>query len=295
MCALVKREVGLPASAGLGGTRVIAKVASGRAKPAGVLLVPPGSERTFLSPLEIRKFPGIGPTAERRLQAAGVRTLGELVGLDEPWRTHFGGLVRMVEREMGGAGARQLGRERPAFAEHDPGGLSQGSISNERTFFSGLDDDARVLQQLLALTERVCWRARKRGVSARTVSLKLRYSDFQTLIRSLTASPSSDDGVMMERARELYARAHTRRLSVRLLGVALSNLVPAAAQLPLALEPRRRVGEALDAIRSRWGYDAVRLGTAVPAPSGATAADREGDGEGEGAAVEASGRTSSSR
>ena len=226
MCAAIADEIGLPASAGIGTSRVIAKIASGRAKPAGVLLVPRGSERAFLLPLPVRKFPGIGPKAEMRMQRRGIETLGDLVALPAgDLRDELSRSIRAVERELLGQGRRALGRERPAFQEHDPEGLQVGSISNERTFFAALDDERRVLDQILALAERVCWRARKRQMRARTVTLKLRYTDFETITRSLTGPPTDEEAILLERLQAIYRKNRTRPVPIRLVGVALSNLV----------------------------------------------------------------------
>jgi DNA polymerase IV len=256
-------EIGLPASAGIGATRIIAKIASGRAKPAGVLLVRRGSERDFLTPLPVRKFPGIGPKAEARMLSRGIHTLADLLALkDSDLRRNFERSIASVEREAAGVGTVTLGRERPAFQEHDPEGLDVGSISNERTFFSALDDDRKVLDQLLGLAERVCWRARKREMRARTITLKLRYTDFKTLTRSYTGPATDEEALVLERVVELYKKAKTRDMPIRLVGVALSNLVTGTGQLALPFTHRRRVGRALDDVRLKYGYDAVRLGAA---------------------------------
>ncbi len=261
MCAAIADEIGLPASAGIGTSRVIAKIASGRAKPAGVLLVPRGSERAFLLPLPVRKFPGIGPKAEMRMQRRGIETLGDLVALPAgDLRDELSRSIRAVERELLGQGRRALGRERPAFQEHDPEGLQVGSISNERTFFAALDDERRVLDQILALAERVCWRARKRQMRARTVTLKLRYTDFETITRSLTGPPTDEEAILLERLQAIYRKNRTRPVPIRLVGVALSNLVTSSGQLTLPFDRRRRIGDALDDVRLKYGYDAVRLG-----------------------------------
>lgn len=156
---------------------------------------------------------------------------------------------------MRGDGTSVLCRERPAFYEFDSEGLRLGSISNERTFHANVGDEQRVLEQLLRLTERVCWRARKRGVRARTISLKLRCADFQTVTRSMTGEASDEDAFFLVCVAHLYikARRQTRRSkprAVRLVGIALTNLVRHDAQLQLPFAPRRPIGGALDVVRA---------------------------------------------
>ncbi|MBK8256937.1 MAG: DNA polymerase IV [Polyangiaceae bacterium] len=264
MCAAIRREINLPASAGIGATRVIAKVASGRAKPEGVLLVPQGGERAFLLPLPVRKLPGIGPKTEERLVADGIHTLGDLANLPTgPLRSKYSRVLAFLEREIAGNGpVKSLGRERPAFHEHDPEGLDLGSISNERTFFSSLHDESRVLTELLSLAERVCFRARKRGIRARTVTLKLRYSDFDTFTRARTMEATSDEAKVYSAIVQLYRVAKKRRLPIRLVGVGLSNLIgpEEAEQLSLPFCTARPVGPIMDEIREKYGYESVHLG-----------------------------------
>lgn len=263
MCKAILDATGLPASAGIGGSRSIAKIASARAKPAGVLLVPVGSEREFLLPLPVRKFPGIGPKAEARMIADGLHVLGDLVRLPTgPLRARYARIIAALERELSGRPrSASLGRERPAFSEHDPVGSSVGSISNERTFFDTLGSDERSLAQLLRLSERVCFRARRRGVRARTITLKLRTSDFHTINRSRTVEPTADEATVMATLVDLFRAARSRRLPIRLLGVALSNLVGDghAEQLKLPFERPRPVGGAMDQVRAKYGYEAVHL------------------------------------
>jgi len=261
----IQAEIGLPASAGIGATRAIAKIASGVAKPAGVKMVRPGEEEAFLSPLPVRKYPGIGPVMERRLLSASIETLGALVSLPPgPQRVRFRELADAVRRQMAGGVTSLLGRNRPAFLEHDPDGVTVGSISNERTFAEDVGDPRSVERQLLALVERVCWRARRREIRARTVTLKLRYADFQTITRSRTIPATNRDAAVWDCIQELYRAARTRRARIRLVGVQLSNLLSAERQLSLEFDAARRppVGRALDAVRHRYGFDAIRLGRA---------------------------------
>ena len=267
MTGAIQRELGLPSSAGIAATRSMAKVASGLAKPAGVLLVPVGREAETLGPLPVRKLPGVGPVAEGKLRAMGIETLGELAARPvADLRPVFGAWAEGMKRAAQGDGANALGPERPAFREHDVDGEVVGSISNERTFTEDVRDPSVIEGMLCALCERVAWRARKRGVKARTVTLKLRYADFQTLTRSRTLGVATDaDAEVQGVVAELYRTARTRRTRIRLLGVQLSKL-ELAHQMELAVDHataggravRPAVTSAVDDIRARFGYDAVR-------------------------------------
>jgi DNA polymerase-4 len=260
----IEARVGLPSSAGIATSRSVAKVASGLAKPRGVLLVAAGREMSLLGPLPVRKFPGIGPVAEQKLQALGLRTLADVVAAELPALRHiFGAWAEPIQRACQGQGMHELGRERPAFQEYDPAGSTLGTISNERTFREDVRDPSCLEAMLCALSERVCWRARKRGIKARTVTLKLRYADFQTLQRSRTITPTSSELELYPVVRALFHEARQRPTAVRLLGLRLSNLGPADQQLCLfdQGEPLHRT---IDSIRQRYGYDALRIALGGP-------------------------------
>jgi DNA polymerase-4 len=258
----IQAQVGLPSSAGIATSRSVAKVGSGAAKPRGVLLVPAGGELAFLSPLPVRKFPGIGPVAERKLLALGLVTLGDVASAPLPTlRRIFGAWADSIQRSLRGFGAHELGPERPAFQELDPAGSSVGSISNERTFREDVRNPSVLEAMLCSLCERVCWRARKRSVKARTVTLKLRYADFQTLQRSRSITPTCSEFELYPVLLELFKQARTRRTAIRLLGVRLSGLRPLDQQLCLfnASEPLHRT---MDGIRKRYGFEALQNGLA---------------------------------
>jgi DNA polymerase-4 len=253
-------ELGLPASAGIATSKVMAKVASNLAKPRGVMLVPAGIEREILAPLPVRSFPGIGPVAERKLHAAGFQTLGSIADapVDE-LRRIFGAWAPSIVRGVRGQGSGELGRERPALAEHDPEGETAGSISNERTFLEDVSDPASIESVLCGLCERVCWRARQRHIKARTVTLKLRYADFHTLTRSRTVSPTDTELELYPIVKEMLVLARTRPLAVRLLGLQLSNL-GVFQQLSL-FDDHQRVSAVVDGIRARYGFALVTMAT----------------------------------
>ena len=261
MTRTIDDELGLPASAGIATSKPMAKVASGLAKPHGVLLVKAGAEAETLAPLPVRKLPGIGAVSEARLHALGIATLAQLVAAPEALlRPIFGAYTPGILRAARGEGSDELGRERPAFREHDPRGVVAGTISNERTFLEASADTARAV--LSGLCERVCSRARRRGVIAGQVTLKLRYTDFVTITRGRTIEPTSVDFELHRTVLELYREARTRALPIRLLGVALAKLRLDAVQLPLFDAGERR-GFAVDRVRDKFGYDAVHLATTL--------------------------------
>jgi DNA polymerase-4 len=257
----IQERTGLPASCGIATSRSVAKVASGLAKPRGVLLVPAGAEAELLGRLPVRKFPGIGPVAEAKLHALGLTTLGQVVAAPSgTLRPIFGAWTESIQRGCRGEGAHELGRERPAFQEHDPAGLALGSISNERTFREDVRDPYCIEAMLCSLCERVCWRARKRGIKARTVTLKLRYADFETLTRSRTMTPTCSELELYPVVRGLFERSRRRRTAIRLLGIALSNL---GYDQQLCLFSDEALHRAVDGIRKEYGYEALRLALSV--------------------------------
>jgi DNA polymerase-4 len=255
----VRQETHLPCSIGIATTRLVAKVASDQAKPNGVLRVLPGAEQSFLGPLEIRKIPGIGPVMEKNLHSLSVRTVADLA------RTR----PDLLEEEFGLWGTALAGKSRgedaggwfdvPVGGREDP-----KSISHETTF-SRDTTDVRLLESTLArLSQMVGRRLREHGLHARTVQLKLRYSDFSTITRARTLEHSTHlDNVILEAVRDLFRANWTRERAVRLLGVEVSMLSRQAGQRPLleheAQEKWSRALSAADRLRDRYGEHSVEL------------------------------------
>ncbi|MGE0872067.1 MAG: DNA polymerase IV [Kofleriaceae bacterium] len=261
MTAAIDRELQLPASAGIATSKPMAKVASVLAKPQGVVLVRAGTEAATLAPLPVRRLPGIGPVAETRLRASGIETVAQLAAAPEALlRPIFGVYTAGIRALCRGEGSDAVGRERPAFREHDPRGAVAGTISNERTFVETTPETAH--EVLSALCERVGSRARHRGVTASQMTLKLRYVDFHTISHGRTLAPTSVDVTLHRVALELYREARLRTLPIRLLGVALAKLRLDAVQLPLFDTGERR-GLAVDRVRERFGYHAMHLATSL--------------------------------
>jgi len=225
--AVIRARTQLSCSLGLASSKVVAKIASDRRKPAGLTIVRPGREAAFLAPLAIRLLPGIGPRAEERLVAAGIETMGQLAALsDEELRPILPGKVgRMVRDRARGIDPRPLEVS-----------VERISISIEETFPRDVGDPERLHAELVRMADRLGEYLRGREQTARTVTTKLRYPDFAIRTRSTSLPAGTDDGVRIgELACALLDRAlRDRPGPLRLVGVGVSGLAE-HAQLELAL------------------------------------------------------------
>jgi DNA polymerase-4 len=211
----IRAATGLTASVGLAGSKLLAKIASEQAKPDGLVVVEPGTERALLEPMPVRTLPGIGPATAEHLRRAGIATVGEIVHAGEPE------LVRLLGKAHGsGLHAMAAGFDnRPVVADRDV-----KSVSVEDTFDADLTDRAHVRYEIDRLAERCVQRLRGAGRSGRTVVVKVRRYDFSTLTRSETLrAPTDDPAVVRETARRLMEAVDTTG-GVRLLGVGVAGL-----------------------------------------------------------------------
>ena len=221
----VRGSTSLSCSLGVSTSKVVCKIASDRRKPGGITVVPPGREAGFLAPLATRILPGVGPRAEERLAAAGIATLGGLASLsDAELRAVLPGQVGRVLRD------RARGVD-PRDLELD---AERISISTEETFERDLTERHALHAELRRMAEDVAAHLRRDGLSARTVTTKLRYSDFSIRSRSTTLPTPIDEA---ERIGELACRLLDRGLrdrpgALRLVGVGVSGLT-GARQLSL--------------------------------------------------------------
>ncbi|MFD5099182.1 DNA polymerase IV [Streptomyces albidochromogenes] len=211
----IKAVTGLTGSVGLAGSKMLAKIASEQAKPDGLVLIEPGTERELLGPMPVRVLPGVGPATGEHLRRAGMTTVADLAeaGEDE--------LVRLLGKAHGVSLYRMaVGHdERPVVAERDA-----KSVSVEDTFEVDLHDRVRVRSEVVRLSDRCVQRLRAAGRSGRTVVLKVRRYDFSTLTRSETLrGPTDDPAVVREAAGRLLESVDTTG-GVRLLGVGVTGL-----------------------------------------------------------------------
>jgi DNA polymerase-4 len=250
----VRERVGLPITVGVARTKFLAKVASGVAKPDGLLLVPPGRELAFLHPLEVERLWGVGPVTAGRLRARGITTVGEVAQLPE------NALVSML--------GRAAGRHLHALAHNrDPRPVQarrrRRSIGSQRALGRAPKPPEAVDATVIALVERVARRMRAAGRIGRTVVLRLRFDDFSRATRSHTIPWATDETeAILDSARTLLANAGPmiEREGLTLVGIAVANLENGGAvQLTLPFERRRgaALDAALDEVRRRFGSDAV--------------------------------------
>ena len=217
--AAVRAATSLSCSLGIASSKVVAKIASDRRKPGGLVVVPRGGEASFLAPLATRILPGVGPSAEMRLAAAGVGTIGGLAALDDA----------VLERILPGKIGRLL-RDRARGIDPRPLELSSErvSIGHEETFERDVADRDRLHEELRRMAHRVAARLADTGDCARTVTTKVRYPDFSIRSRSTTVAAGVEDAEAIgEIACTLLDRALADRPgALRLVGVSVSNLAP---------------------------------------------------------------------
>jgi DNA polymerase IV len=260
----ITRTTGLPCSGGLASTRLVAKIASDQAKPRGLVWVPEGSEAAFLSPLGVRKIPGIGKVTEAALAGLGIEKVEQLAVISlERLEETFGRWGTALYRKARGQDSYEF------FVDAEP-----KSISHNRTF--GEDTaDYEILESTMSL---LCQKAGKRlrdaGLSCRTITLTLRFADFRTITRSRTLNTPTDlDAAILATLQELFRTSWDGAAKLRLVGVALSlfSTGPSAAgQLDLLDAGRRekleRLARAADRLRDKFGFSKIQLGGSLRAP-----------------------------
>jgi DNA polymerase-4 len=260
--ARIEAETGLTVSIGLAANKFLAKIASDLDKPRGFSVIGAEAE-SFLAPRPVSILPGVGPAMAAALEKAGYRTVGQLARAE----------VRVLAERFGAHGLRlaELARGRDTRAV-DPDQDRKG-ISAETTFETDLSALAALEDKLAPLCEKVARQARTAGVAGRTVTLKLRGTDFRILTRRRTlAVPTQTAKALFATGRELLAREATGR-PWRLIGIGLAELAPADASADdffAGDERKARASEAtLDTLRQRFGPDAVTSGRILRAKGAA--------------------------
>jgi DNA polymerase IV len=258
----VNDELGLPCSVGVASNKLVAKIATEVGKktakkdqpPNAVTVVPPGREAAFLEPLPATMLWGVGPKTEAKLAEAGIKTIGDIARAPEAdLSRRFGENGRDLSRRARGQD------DSPISTSHEV-----KSVSQETTFARDLSDDRQLASTIRGLAAQVGRRLRQSGIAGTTVRIKLRWPDFTTLTRQVSLpQPTDQDEEIFHHAMELLGKVRAKGKAVRLIGVGVSGLGLPVRQLELwgeNAEKARRLQEALDSVRARYGDKAIRRG-----------------------------------
>ncbi|MDE8703150.1 DNA polymerase IV [Adlercreutzia equolifaciens] len=263
--------LGVTCSIGVGVSKSVAKIASDRDKPRGLTVVYPGTEQAFLAPLPVRTMSGVGAAAEKVLKAHGIRTLGDMAAAD----------AALLKRVFGKNGAMM--RERALGADRSPVVVDDEvkSVSNEVTFAEDLTDRESIEAALATIAAKVGRRLRRKGLTGRTIAIKVRYDDRSVhSVQRQLATPTDDDLAFTPVLYAMIDDLWEPGMKIRLLGVAVTHFeteensqeslfdaslfdeskAEEAAPLIEDDTKRRRLIENLDALRDRFGDDTVRFG-----------------------------------
>lgn len=249
------KETGLPISAGLSVNKTVSKIATGEAKPNGEIEVRREIVHPFLDPLSIRKIPMIGQKTYHVLRSMGIATIYTLRNIPE----------EMLEKLMGKSGIEIWKRANGIDSTPVISYSEQKSISTEHTFEKDTTDLVRLNQLLTSMVEKIAFELRKQEKLTSCITVKIRYSNFDTHTLQKRIPYTAFDHVIAAAAKELFARLYQRRMLIRLIGVRLSNMVRGVQQLDLFDDTPEKISLylAMDNLRKRFGRNAVRRASGV--------------------------------
>ena len=254
----IMKESGLPISLGMASNKMVSKVATNEAKPNGKMQVLFGGEKAFLAPMPVEKLPMVGKETAAQLHRRGVenvRTLSEIpIPLLEAWLGKNG--IALWNKANGID-------ESPVIPYHE-----QKSISTENTFRADTIDMQFLHAELVRMTEKIAFELRQQDKLTGCVTIKIRYSDFETVTKQMTIPYTCSDHILLEKVKELFQRLYDRRLLVRLIGIRFSHLVQGNYQISLFDDTQEMIAlyQAIDHIKNRFGWQYLMKGTNVTAP-----------------------------
>lgn len=243
-------ETGLPISFGLAGNKLLAKIATNKAKPNGYLQIPFGKEKEFLSPLSASEIPGVGEQTKLILQAMGIFSINDIYKAGE----------KMLEEKLGKWGIDLwLKSQGIHHGEVSPFHEAK-SISSENTFDENKSDLFFLQAELVRITEKICFELRQDGKVAGCVAVKIRYPDFETCSKQTTISYTSADDEIIPVVKNLFLQLRKKGTAVRLLGVRLSDLTNDAVQTNMFSDAERKADlyKAIDGVKNRFGKVIVK-------------------------------------
>jgi len=237
--------IGLSISHALASNKLISKVATNEAKPNGQLEIAFGNEKPFLAPLPIEKLPMVGAKTGELLRRMGVETVCILSQIP----------VEMMINLLGKNGIELSRRangidETPVVPYHE-----QKSIGTENTFETDTIDVAFLHRELVRMTERIAFELRENNKLTGCITVKIRYSDFQTITKQCIIPYAAADHILLQKAKELFDKLYDRRLLIRLIGVRFSHLVPGNYQIHLFEDTQETIKlyQAIDSVKHQYG------------------------------------------
>ena len=251
----ITKETGLPISCGLSSGKMISKIATNEAKPNGFLEIPHGKETDFLWPLSIDKIPGVGKNAETQLKNFGIYKIEDIAKTaPEVMEKYFGKWGESLWRKANGIDNSEI--------ETD---WEQKSMSHENTFEEDKTDLDFLYSELVRLTEKTAYSLRDDEKLTGTVTVKIRYSDFETTSRQETIDYTSLDDKLIAKSKDLFNKSYQKGRPVRLLGVRFSQLIPFTMQMSLFENNAEKLNlyKAVDDIKDRFGSKSVTKATVL--------------------------------
>ncbi len=251
----IVNKTGLPISFALASSKLVAKIATNEAKPNGYLQVAAGKEREYLAPLPANVIPGIGTQTNNQLLSLGIRTIGDIAARS----------AAEMELLMGNYGIELWQKSQGIHHAEVVPYHEAKSISTERTFDTNKTDPEFISAELVRMTEKIAHELREDNKMAGCIAVKIRYADFETTSRQTSISYTFYDDELIPVARDLFDKLYRKGAPIRLLGVRLSELTNEAFQTNLFESTEKKAGlyKAIDAVKGRFGKDAISRGSAL--------------------------------
>ena len=251
----IVNKTGLPISFALASSKLVAKIATNEAKPNGYLQVAAGKEREYLAPLPANVIPGIGTQTNNQLLSLGIRTIGDIAARS----------AAEMELPMGNYGIELWQKSQGIHHAEVVPYHEAKSISTERTFDTNKTDPEFISAELVRMTEKIAHELREDNKMAGCIAVKIRYADFETTSRQTSISYTFYDDELIPVARDLFDKLYRKGAPIRLLGVRLSELTNEAFQTNLFESTEKKAGlyKAIDAVKGRFGKDAISRGSAL--------------------------------
>jgi len=241
----VIKESGLPVSYGLASNKLVSKVATNEIKPNGQIQIPFGEEREFLAPLSIMKIPGVGKETGYKLLKMGIETISVLCQIP----------VELLQNLLGKNGTELWRRARGIDESTVIPYHEQKSISTEHTFQTDTIDMNFLHSELIRMTEKIAFELRGQDKLTGCVTVKLRYTDFETCTMQQSIPYSNADHILFKVVKQLFAKLYNRRILIRLMGVRFSSLVSGTYQIDLFDDKQETIKlyQAIDSIKKQFG------------------------------------------